>query len=139
VIDLERNVDPDFKKTNFMAPIPVRDLDEMRAEGYEERWICYLSKDFSAKELTVLPGRTATIKDGGAYGLYMAQGHGAMGVWGVESPALIRYGQRTYDEFFVSEAAAKEGVTITNPSQEDPIVLLKHFGPDAHDNMPDGA
>jgi hypothetical protein len=33
------------------------------------------------------------------------------------------------DEFFVSEAAAKEGIVITNPSKNDPIVLLKHFGP----------
>ena len=30
---------------------------------------------------------------------------------------------------FVSEAAAKSGVTIANPSQTDPIVMLKHFGP----------
>jgi len=37
----------------------------------------------------------------------------------------------------VSAAAAAEGVTITNPSDADPIVMLKHFGPDAHDNMPD--
>ena len=138
VIDWEQNVDPAFAEKHFMVPIPVRDLEEMRAEGYEERWICYLSEDFSAKELTVLPGRTATIKDGGAYGTIVLQGHGAMGVWDIETPALIRYGQLTYDEFFVSEAAAKEGVTIENPSKEDPIVILKHFGPMAHSDMPSG-
>jgi hypothetical protein len=138
VIDWEQNVDPDFARKHFMAPIPVNDLDAMRADGYEERWICYLSDDFSAKELTVLPGRTATITDGGAYGLIVLQGHGSMGEWDIETPSLIRFGQRTSDEFFVSEAAAKDGVTITNPSQTDPIVMLKHFGPDAHDNMPKG-
>jgi hypothetical protein len=131
VIDWEQNVDPLFKEKHFMSPIPVRDIAEMRAEGYEERWICYLSDDFSAKELTVLPGRTVTIKDGGAYGMYMLQGHGTMGVWTIETPALIRYGQTTWDEFFVSEARAKEGVTIFNPSKGDPIVMLKHFGPGA--------
>ena len=136
VIDWEQNVDPEFKKNHFMAPIPVRDLAVMQAEGYEERWICYLSKDFSAKELTVLPGQTVTIRDGGAYGMILMQGHGKMGVWDIETPALIRYGQETYDEFFVSEEAAKAGVTITNPSRQDPLVMLKHFGPDAHDNMP---
>ena len=136
VIDWEANTDPLFREKHFMAPIPVKPLEEMRAEGYEEKWICYLSKDFSAKELTVLPGATVTIKDGGAYGMYVTQGHGKMGVWDIECPALIRFGQLTYDEFFVSEAAAKEGVTITNPSKSDPIVMLKHFGPDAHDNMP---
>ena len=52
-----------------------------------------------------------------------------MGVWDIETPSLIRYGQLTHDEYFVSEQAAKEGVKITNPSKTDPIVMLKHFGP----------
>jgi hypothetical protein len=46
---------------------------------------------------------------------------------------MIRYGQLTFDEFFVTEQAAKEGVTIRNPSRTDPIVMLKHFGPDNPD------
>jgi hypothetical protein len=137
VIDWEQNIDPEFRAKHFMLPIPVRPLEEMRAEGFEERWICYMSKDFSAKELTVLPGASVTITDGGPYGLIVMQGHGTMGVWNIETPALIRYGQLTNDEFFVSAAAAKEGVTITNPSDADPIVILKHFAPDAHDNMPE--
>jgi len=136
VIDWELNVDPEFQKNHFMAPLPVRPLEEMRAEGYEERWICYLSDDFSAKELTVLPGKSVTIKDGGAYGMIMMQGHGTMGVWDIETPALIRFGQLTHDEYFVSESAARAGVKITNPSKCDPIVMLKHFGPDAHEDMP---
>ena len=137
VLDWEANVDPEFKAKHFMEPLPVDDLAQMQGEGYEDRWICYKSKDFSAKELTILPGATVKVTDGGAYGLIVMQGHGTMGVWDIETPALIRFGQLTYDEFFVSEAAAKEGVTITNPSKADPIVMLKHFGPDAHDNMPE--
>jgi hypothetical protein len=139
VIDWDRNVDPAFREKHFMPRVPVRELDEMRAEGYEEYWICYLSKDFSAKELTILPGRTVTIKDGGAYGLILLQGHGRMGSWDIENPALIRFGQLTNDEFFVSETAAKQGVVLSNPSKEDPIVMLKHFGPDAHDILPNVA
>jgi len=138
VIDWEANVDPEFKAKHFMEPLPVDDLAAMQGEGYEDRWVCYKSPDFSAKELTILPGATVTVKDGGAYGLIVMQGHGTMGVWDIETPALIRYGQLTYDEFFVSEQAAREGVTITNPSKADPLVMLKHFGPDAHDNMPMG-
>ena len=61
--------------------------------------------------------------------LLLMQGRGKMGVWEVETPALIRYGQLTNDEFFISEQAAMEGVTITNASTTDPIVMLKHFGP----------
>ncbi len=129
VIDWELNVNPNLLETRFMRPKPVRDEAEMEAAGYRETWVCYLSDAFSAKELTVLPGQTVTIKDSAAYGLIMMQGHGKMGVWNIETPALIRYGQLTNDEFFVSEDAAKAGVQITNHSTTDPIVMLKHFGP----------
>jgi hypothetical protein len=70
-----------------------------------------------------------TIKDGAAYGLIMVQGHGRMGVWDIETPTLIRFGQLIRDEFIVSESAALAGVVIHNPSHNDPIVMLKHFGP----------
>jgi len=132
VIDWEMNIDPNFKANHFMAPIPVADLKQMRSEGYEEKNICYLSEAYSAKELTVLPGSTVTIKDEGAYGLIVLQGHGKLGVWDIETPSLIRFGQLTHDEYFVSAAAAQEGIKISNPSQTDPIVMLKHFGPGVH-------
>lgn len=129
VIDWDLNINPNILETRFMQPKPVRAVDEMKAEGYIENWVCYKSDAFSAKELTILPGETVTIKDSAAYGLIMMQGHGKMGVWDIETPALIRYGQLTNDEFFVSEKAALEGVKITNASMADPIVMLKHFGP----------
>ncbi|QHV99683.1 class I mannose-6-phosphate isomerase [Spirosoma endbachense] len=128
-IDWDLNTDPQMMANRFMSPKPVSDVDEMKAKGYSEVWVCYKSDAFSAKELTVLPGATVTIKDSAAYGLIMMQGHGKLGVWNVETPALIRYGQLTNDEFFVSEKAALEGVTIVNHSTTDPIVMLKHFGP----------
>lgn len=129
VIDWELNINPNIRENHFMAPRPVKPVEEMKAQGYVENWICYRSDAFSAKELTVLPGATVTIKDSGAYGMIMMQGHGKMGVWNVETPALIRYGQLTFDEFFVTEKTAMEGVTIVNSSSTDPIVMLKHFGP----------
>ncbi|HNY87138.1 MAG TPA: hypothetical protein PKN23_11595 [Candidatus Hydrogenedentes bacterium] len=129
VIDWEMNTDPNFAAKRFMRPVPVKPLDEMKAAGYVDQWICYKSDAFSAKELTILPGATVTVRDAAAYGCIVLQGHGTMGAWDIESPALIRFGQLTHDEFFVSESAAKEGVVITNPSKTDPIVMLKHFGP----------
>ena len=129
VLDWELNIDPHMVSNRFMRPIPVRPPEEMQAEGYVEKWVCYKSDAFSAKELTVMPGATATIKDSAAYGMIMMQGRGKMGVWEIETPALIRYGQLTHDEFFVSEKAALEGVVIVNNSKTDPIVMLKHFGP----------
>ena len=128
-LDWAKNIDPDFAAHYFMRPRPVRPVDAMQAEGFQEYWVCYLAREFSAKELTVLPGRTVTIRDHGAYGLILMQGHGRMGVWDIETPALIRFGQLTHDEFFVSAAAAQQGIKIVNPSATDPIVMLKHFGP----------
>ena len=129
VIDWDLNVNPDILETRFMRPLPAKKLDEMESKGYIENWVCYKSDAFSAKELTIFPGTTVTIKDSAAYGMIMMQGHGKMGVWDIETPALIRYGQLTNDEFFVSEKAALEGIKIVNHSTSDPIVMLKHFGP----------
>jgi hypothetical protein len=128
-IDWETNLDPHFKQRFFRPPVPVKPVEEMMSEGYVEDWISYGNPYFAAKELTVLPGRTATIHDAGPYGLIMLQGHGSLGVWSVDTPTLIRFGQLTNDEFLVSAPAAQAGVKISNGSSIDPIVMLKHFGP----------
>ncbi len=127
VIDWDVNIDPDFHKNRFMKPIPVKPFEEMEKEGYIEEWICYKCKEVSAKRLTILPGQTVTITDAAPYGLICIEGHGQFGPWQIESPALIHYGELTHDEYFVTEKAAKQGVTIVNPSSTDPIVMLKHF------------
>ncbi|HHY81619.1 MAG TPA: hypothetical protein GX505_02940 [Clostridiales bacterium] len=127
VLDWELNIDPNFYENRFMPPRPVDDLESMKEEGYIDEWICYKCKEVSAKRLTILPGRTVTIKDSAAYGLILLQGHGKLGNWDIETPTLIRYGQLTNDEFFVTEEAARKGVVIKNPSPVEPIVMLKHF------------
>jgi hypothetical protein len=128
-IDWETNLDPHFKQRFYRPPVPVKPVEEMESEGYIENWISYSNPYFAAKELTVMPGRTATIRDAGPYGLIMLEGHGSMGVWSVETPTLIRFGQLTNDEFFVSAPSAQAGVKISNGSSTSPIVMLKHFGP----------
>src|SRR3546814_18473160 len=110
VLDWELNVDPNMMQNRYMEPLPVRPLAEMEAAGYVDKWICYKSDAFSAKELTVFPGAAVVIKDRAAYGMNMMQGHGTTGVWDVEPPSLLRYGPLTRDEFFVSEQAEREGV-----------------------------
>ena len=129
VIDWELNVDPNLRFNRYMDPKPVSSLKDMESQGFIDKWVCYKNDAFSAKELTVLPGASVVIKDAAAYGLIMMQGRGTMGNWEIDTPALIRYGQLTHDEYFVSENAAKEGVRIVNTSKTDPIVMLKHFGP----------
>lgn len=122
VIDWEANVDVHFKKNRFMAPIVARESVQ-----YKEEWICYKCDRVSAKRLTVYPGQTITISDGAAYGFILIEGKGKFGKWEIETPTLIRYGELTNDEFFVTEAMAKKGVTISNTSKTENIVMLKHF------------
>jgi hypothetical protein len=129
MVDWEANTVSNIKEVYFRPPVPVGDMDAMKDSGYVEKWITYGNEFFAAKELTVLPGRTVTIKDSGPYGFITMQGHGTVNGQPIETPALIRFGQLSYDEYFVSAAAAEAGVTIVNPSKSDPIVLLKHFGP----------
>lgn len=127
VIDWEKNVDPDFHKHHFMAPKPVRPVEEMEKEGYIEEWICYKCKEVCAKRLIVKPGAKVLIRDAAAYGIICLQGHGTFGTWKIDTPTQIRYGQLTNDEFFVTDHAAKEGVCIVNMSDTDDLVILKHF------------
>ncbi len=129
LLDWEANVDTHFVENHFTKPTPAGDPDAMHAAGYHENWIVYGSDYYSAKELTVYPGRTVTIKDAGAYGCITMQGYGRFGKFPISAPSLIRFGQMTEDEFFVSASAAAAGVTITNLSSTEPLVMLKHFNP----------
>jgi hypothetical protein len=131
LIDFATNRDPNFKQRFFRPAVPVQPEAAMASAGYREYWISYRNPYFAAKELTVLPGCTVTIRDAEPYGMILVQGHGTMGRWPIETPTLIRFGQLTHDEYFVSAPAALAGVRITNASQAEPLVMLKHFGPHA--------
>lgn len=122
VIDWEANTDPEFHRHRFMKPVVCRS-----DERYREEWICYRCPTVSAKRLTVNPGQSVIIKDSAAYGMILIEGEGRFGKWKISTPTLIRYGELTDDEFFVSEKAAMAGVNITNTSDTEPLVMLKHF------------
>jgi len=134
MLDWDANVNHEFGLSNRVFPRPVRTdgsdtVSQTEADGYREQWVCYGTGYYSAKELTVLPGRTATIRDAAAYGLILTQGHGKFGTHSVATPSMIRFGQMTEDELFVTKDAAQAGVRIQNTSATDPLVILKHFGP----------
>ncbi len=135
LLDWDANTDPHFKETYFCAPIPAGDEQAMATAGYRDEWIVYGSEWFSAKRLTVLPGRSVMLVDPAAYGMICVQGYGRFGVYPVAAPTLVRYGQMTEDEFFVTAEAARTGVTVTNQSSAEPLVLLRHFNP-GHPDMP---
>jgi hypothetical protein len=136
MLDWEANTNSRFGESNRCFPRPVTPFDETEPEGYREQWVAYGTGWYSAKELTVLPKRSATIKDSAAYGVILTQGHGTFGRLAVSTPAMIRFGQMTEDELFVTAETAKAGVRIENLSETDPLVLLKHFGPGNPDAEP---
>jgi len=130
LMDWPKNVDPHYKKHYFRPPTLAQLGDE-----FVEKWIIYANPYICAKELTIFPGCTATIKDPVAYGCILIQGHGLFGEFDAEAAIMLRYGQLSSDEYFVGEAAAQNGITITNHSHSEPMVILKHFGPN-HKDMP---
>jgi hypothetical protein len=135
-LDWEKNVDTHFKDSNYLEPIP----DEARSgDGYTDLWITYGRIDgqqlFSAKELTLEPGAKCTIQDPGASGWITVQGRGQMGNLKLQTPAMIHFGEETEDEVFISHQAATQGVQIENTGSE-PLVGLRYFGPDTHENLP---
>jgi len=129
LIDWELNLDPDFYNQHFFNPRPVKPLNEMRGEGYEEYWIAYNTEYFAAKELTIFPRHKVTIKEDASYGLIVIEGRGKFGALEIETPAIIRFGQATRDELFVTREAAINGIAIVNESENENLVMLKHLGP----------
>lgn len=129
LLDWEKNVDPHYRKHYFRPPVACPNSDGR----YAEKWVAYANDYIAAKELTVQPGQKVVVSDGAAYGCIIIQGHGRFGAYDAEASVMLRFGQPSNDEFFVSEAAAKQGVVIENRSRFQPMVILKHFGP----NNPD--
>ena len=135
-LDWEKNVDPTFKESNYLEPI----VDPNRSgDGYTDKWIDYGLVDgkqlFSAKELTVEPGAKCVLQDPGASGWITVQGSGRMGALTLQTPVMIRFGEEPWDEVFITHEAATAGVEIENTGGE-PLVALRYFGPDVHDNVP---
>ncbi len=129
LMNWEINVDPQFSQHYFRPPLPIPQVDA----GFAEQWITYAAPYFSAKQLSVAPGASVLVKDCAAYGCILVQGHGSFGGYVAETPTLLRFGQFSADEFFVSQAAAQAGVAIVNHSRYEPLVILKHFGPNNSD------
>lgn len=138
MVDWDRNTDANFKSKHYIEPVVA---DDSAGEGYVDRWVVYGTiagkQCFSAKELTIQPGAKCTLRDPGASGLIVTQGHGRIGRLDIDCPSLIRFGQMTQDEVFISAEAAAQGVVVENRSATDPLVTLRYFGPDVHSSMPE--
>ncbi len=133
-LDWDKNVDTHFKDHNYLEPIVAA-----AGDGWQDLWIVYGLVDgkqlFSARELTLQPGAECTLTDAGASGWITVQGTGRIGNHNLETPAMIRFGQETEDEVFITHEAATAGVEVENTGSE-PLVSLRYFGPDTFDSVP---
>jgi len=129
VLDWEKNVDPNFVQNSFMEPWPVQSPEQIERLGYVNKWICYLSDAFSANELTVKPRHTARLEEDttSPYGFIVMQGHANINGMLFEAPTMIRYGQLTNDEGYVTPRAIAGGLEIKNLSDRDDFVILRHY------------
>ncbi len=136
MIDWSANLDPAFKQHHYLEPITIGDTGR---DGFEDCWVIYgliEGQDlFSARELRVQAGASVTLRDTGASGVIVIQGHGTVGPFAVEALTSTRYGEDTWDEFFVSNERARAGFTVANTGHE-PLVLLRYFGPGSSAMMP---
>ena len=133
-LDWEKNVDPNFKDNNYLEPIVANE-----GEGWCDKWIVYGTvageQLFTARELTIKPGAKCTLTDAGASSWITVQGKGKMGALELQTPVIIRYGETSNDEVFISHNAATAGVEIENTGVDD-LVGLRYFGPDTWDSLP---
>jgi hypothetical protein len=136
-LDWDGNVDPNFRENHYLEPIVA---DGGPEAGYADRWVVYGriggESLFSAKELTVQPGARAVIKDHGASGVIAVQGQGTIGKLALHTPIMIRFGEMTQDEVFITQAAAQAGVEVVNTGSE-PLVTLRYFGPEQAPGVPE--
>ena len=49
---------------------------------------------------------------------------------------MIRFGEMTEDEVFITQSAARQGVEIVNTGAE-PLVTLRYFGPEQAPGLPE--
>lgn len=122
-IDWKESTRPDYRSTYFRAPKPLA----VTQEGLSEAWVAYANEWIAGKEVTVAPGAEITLKDQACYCALVVEGHGSFGTFACEAPGMLRYGQNSGDEFFVSEASAKKGITIRNTSPYENLVILQNF------------
>jgi hypothetical protein len=54
----------------------------------------------------------------------------------LSSPKMIGFYELTEDEIFITEQAARAGVTYENTSETEPLVVLRYYGPEVNPEAP---
>ena len=136
-LDWDKNVDPNFKDNHYLEPIVHaggdgrglrRQVDRLR-QGRRRAALHRQGTDRRARRRRHDQGQRRLRPDRRPRRRHDRQARR-------RQPELIRFGELTEDEVFVTESGAKAGVTFENTGTE-PLVSLRYFGPDVHPNAPE--
>ncbi len=135
-LDWDKNVDTHFKEHNYLEPIVDRDaqrqglhrsLDRLR---HDRRRAAVQRQGIDGRA-----GRKCTLQDPGASGWITVQGRGRMGKLNLQTPAMIHFGAADRGRSVHHARSSPRRREIENTGSE-PLVGLRYFGPDVHDNLP---
>ncbi len=124
--DWELNGDPYFYENRHLKPIKIP--ESVQSGGFEE-WISYNTEKFSAKKLTVYPGKTYITTDKGIYTLFAWTGIGSIDGVSFKGKDVGN------DELLVIHEKAVSGLIIKNEGKEN-LVVFKLYGPGINTNVP---
>jgi hypothetical protein len=123
--------EPNWVPGSFMAP--GRRLDLQPNDPHVFTGHRGGTGGYTSEELIHQPGDAVTLIDAEACGIIVTQGGDRFGTHDVLAPSRIRFSGMTLDEFFITAGTSQPVVQIISNSDSDPLVILKHIGPDNPD------
>ena len=136
-LDWEKNVDTHFKESNYLEPIVDKKMQRPGLHRqvdrlWPRRWRAALQcqRTHPRPRCEMHASKTPAPAAGSP-----SKAKAASESSPLQTPAMIRFGQETEDEVFISHEAATAGVEIENTGSE-PLVGLRYFGPDVHKKLP---
>ncbi len=124
--DWELNGDPYFYENRHLTPIKIQ--GSVQTGGFEE-WISYNTHKFSAKKLTVYPGKTYKSRDKGIYTFFVWKGSGS-----IDGVPFTGKDVGNDELLVVHEKAASE-LVIRNEGKEE-LIIFKLYGPGINKDVP---
>lgn len=125
-VDWPANGGPDLYARSHLAPRPVAGGP---VPWGRREWVFYGSPKFSGQRVEVQAGATAVVTEPGVHSVFAWSGAAR---WGGQP---LQGGEPGRDELLVVDAAARDGVTVTNPGPQ-PFVAYLFSGPDLHPEAP---
>lgn len=128
LIDWRENLDPRFKENHYIEPLFLEDPNITAKEGYTVKAVIYGHELFGVKELRLRPKAEIMLRDRQPFVIFTVRGYGELEGRPLESIDHSSLEDLSYDEYFVVDWKARDGVKIVNRSPSKELVLIV-YGP----------